>query len=113
PARTTPRARGRPARPQPRPSLAASARRGRPSYPGSSRRSPARSGRTSRGLPRREECPPPLSLLAPAANQLVLEPELVEAATHDEVDQVVDRPGSRVEPGREEQHDRARLLDAK
>src|SRR5207248_4320557 len=53
-----------------------------------------------------------MSALAPAAHQLVLEPQLVEAASDDEVDQVVHRACAVVEARREEEHDGAGLLHA-
>src|SRR4029453_14331355 len=53
-----------------------------------------------------------ISVLPPAAHELVFEPELVEAAADDEVDEVVHRLGAVVEAGREEEHDRAGLAPA-
>src|SRR6478609_1491780 len=47
--------------------------------------------------------------LPPAAHELVLEAELVEAARNDEVDQVVDRGSTVVEAWREKEHRRPRL----
>src|SRR5262247_308547 len=50
--------------------------------------------------------------LPPAPNELLVEPELVEAARDDEVDEVVHGRGTRVEARRQEQHGRARLAHA-
>src|SRR5216117_3807397 len=47
----------------------------------------------------------PCSLLAPAAHELVLDSELIEAAPDDEVDELVYRLGSVVEARREEEDD--------
>src|SRR5215208_1614524 len=52
------------------------------------------------------------SVLPPAAHQLVLEPQLVEAAPDDEVHKVVNRARAVVEARRKKEHDRARLPNA-
>src|SRR5512133_888943 len=52
------------------------------------------------------------SALPPAAHELLLEPELVEAARDDEIDQVADRLRSVVEARRQEEHRRPGLPHA-
>ncbi len=87
-------------------SRAASAGRARASSSGSSRRRPARCGRTSSAPRRARACRSRRSLTRPtAAHELVLEPELVEAARDDEVDEVVHRRWPR---GRSRARGRAR-----
>src|SRR2546428_7624651 len=51
---------------------------------------------------------PKRSWLAPARDERVLEPDVVEGARDDEVDEVVDGLRARVEPRREEEDRRAR-----
>ena len=48
--------------------------------------------------------------LAPARDERIVDPDLVEAARDDEVDEVVDRLGAVVEAGRGEEDDRAGLV---
>ena len=80
---------------------------------GSSRRRPARCGRTSPAPPSGASLPAStLTRLTPAAHELVLEPELVEAAPDDEVDEVAHRLGAVVEARREEEDRRPGLPHA-
>src|SRR3972149_4753211 len=52
----------------------------------------------------------PLHSLAPPGHERVVDPDLVEAARDDEVDEVVDRLRAVVEARRREENDRARFV---